>query len=228
MMAFRLNSVCAVIVGILTFGQQPAFAASSLMGTLAEVFRFPAVMPLPAFENLKPAILPGSPIFGMPARSEPDVEIIDAGRIRTCNIPDPAAPIRRSTEGFLQRFIGAENIDELHSLFGLSEQDALRIATYEVRLRNAASFTAPFDDVEKNFASAMKDKSCAGTPPAVPRMVVRTVVADVEVEFRGSQPLSGAIADKLHAAGAQNLSYSGDRTSLRFSLAARLVALNVK
>ena len=90
------------------------------------------------------------------------------------------------------------------------------------------SFIAPSDAVEKNFASAMKDKSCVGTQPAVPRMVVRTIVADLEVEFRGRQPLSPGIADKLHAAGAQNLSYSGDRTSLRFSLAARLVALNVK
>jgi hypothetical protein len=227
-MAFRLNLVCAALVGILAFSQQPASAASSLMGTITEIFRFPAVMPLPVFENLKPAILPGSPIFGMPARSEPDVEVVDASRIRTCNIPDPAAPIRRSTEGFLKRFIGAENIEELHLLFGLSQQDAQSIDTYEVRLRNAASLTAPFDDVEKNFASAMKGKSCAGTPPAVPRMVVRTVVADVEVEFRGPQPLSAGIADKLHAAGAQNLSYSGDRTRLRFSLAGRLVALNVK
>jgi hypothetical protein len=227
-MAFRLNSVCAALVGILAFSQQPAFAASSLMGTIAEVFRFPAVMPLPVFESLKPAILPGSPIFGMPARSEPGVEMVDAGRIRTCNVPDPAAPIRRSTEGFLQRFIGAENIEELHLLFGLSEQDAQSIDTYEVRLRSAVSLTAPFDDVEKNFASAMKDKSCVGTQSAQPRMVVRAIVADLEVEFRGRQPLSVSIADKLHVAGAQNLTYSGDRTSLRFSLPGRLVSLNVK
>jgi hypothetical protein len=148
--------------------------------------------------------------------------------IRTCNIPDPVAPIRRSTEGFLQRFVGAENIDELRLLFGLSEQDARSIDTYEVRLRNAFSLTAPFDDVEKNFASAMKDKSCAGTQPAQPRMVVRTIVADLDVEFRGRQPISAGIADKLRAAGAQNLSYSGDGTSLRFSLPGRLIALNVK
>jgi hypothetical protein len=227
-MAFRLNSVCAALVGILAFSQQPAFAASSLMGTIAEVFRFPAVMPLPVFESLKPAIWPGSPIFGMPVRSEPGVEMVDAGRIRTCNVPDPAAPIRRSTEGFLQRFIGAENIEELHLLFGLSEQDAHSIDTYEVRLRSAVSLMAPFDDVEKNFASAMKDKSCVGTPPAVPRMVVRAIIADLDVEFRGQQPLPAGIADKLHAAGAQNLSYAGDRTSLRFSLPGRLVSLNVK
>jgi hypothetical protein len=225
-MAFRLNSACAALVGILAFSQQPAFAAASLMGTIAEVFRFPAVMPLPVFENLKPAILPGSPIFGLPDRSGGDV--VDAGHMRTCNIPDPAAPIRRSTEGFLQRFVGAENIDELRLLFGLSEQDARSIDTYEVRLRNAVSLTAPFDDVEKNFASAMKDKSCTGTQPAQPRMVVRTIVADLDVEFRGRQPISAGIADKLRAAGAQNLSYSGDGTSLRFSLPGRLIALNVK
>lgn len=224
----RLNSACAALVGILALSQQPASSASSLAGTIAEVFKFPAVMPLPAFDSLKPAILPGSPIFGMPARNETDVETVDAGRIRTCNIPDPAAPIRRSTEGFLQRFVGAENIDELHLLFGLSEQDALSIDTYEVRLRNAVSLTAPSNDVEKNFASAMKDKSCTGTQPALPRMVVRTVVADLEVEFRDRQPLSAGIEDKLRAAGAQYLSYSGDRTSLRFSLPGRLVALNVK
>jgi hypothetical protein len=225
-MAFRLNSACAALVGILAFSQQPASAASSLMGTIAEVYRYPAVMPLPVFETIKPAILPGSPIFGLPDRS--GAEVIDAGRIRTCNISDPVAPIRRSTEGFLQRFIGAENIDELHLLFGLSEQDAQSIDTYEVRLRNAVSFTAPSDDVEKNFASAMKDKSCVGTQSAVPRMVVRTIVADLDVEFRGRQPLSAGIADKLRAAGAQNLSHAGDRTSLRFSLPGRLVSLNVK
>ena len=147
----RLISACAALVGILALGHQPASAASSLAGTIAEVFRFPAVMPLPAFDSLKPAILPGSPIFGMPARNESDVEAVDAGRIRTCNIPDPAAPIRRSTEGFLQRFVGAENIDELHLLFGLSEHDASNIDTYEVRLRKAVSLTAPIDDVEKEF-----------------------------------------------------------------------------
>lgn len=227
-MAFRLNLVCAALVGILAFNQSPAFAASSLMGTIAEVFRFPAVMPLPVFENLKPAILPGSPIFGLPGRSGPGVEVVDAGRIRTCTIPDPAPPVRRSTEGFLKRFVGAENIDELRSLFALSEQDAQSIDTYEVRLRSAVSFTAPSDDIEKNFATAMKDKSCIGTQPAVPRMVVRTIVADLDVEFRGRQPLSASIADKLRAAGAQNLSYSGDRASLRFSLPGRLVSLNVK
>jgi hypothetical protein len=227
-MAFRLNPVCAALVGILAFSQQPAFAASSLIGTIAEIFRFPAVMPLPIFENLKPAILPGSPIFGMPGRSEPGTEVVNAGRIRTCAIPDPAPPFRRATEGFLKRFVAAENIDEVRLLFGLGEQDALRIDTYEVRLRNAVSFTAPSDDVEKNFASAIKDKSCVGTQQAVPRMVVRTVVADLDVEFRGRQPLSAGIADKLRAAGAQNLSYSGDRTSVRFLLPGRLVALNVK
>ncbi len=225
-MAFR--PVCAALVGILAFVQQPAFAASSLMGTIAEVFRYPAVMPLPVFENLKPAILPGTPIFGMPGRSEPGTEVVDAGRIRTCTIPDPAPPFRRSTEGFLKRFVAAENGDELRLLFGLGEQDALSIDTYEVRLKNAVSFTAPSDDVEKSFASAMKDKSCIGTQPGVPRMVVRAIVADLEVEFRGRQPLSAGIADKLRAAGAQNLSYSGDRTSLRLSLPGRLVALNVK
>lgn len=227
-MVFRLNPVCAALVGILAFSEPPAFAASSLMGTIAEVFRFPAVMPLPLFENLKPAILPGSPIFGLPGRGGPGVDVVDAGRIRTCTIPDPAPPFRRSTEGFLKRFVGAENIDELRSLFGLNEQDAQSIDTYEVRLRSAVSFTAPSDDVEKNFASAMKDKSCIGTQPAVPRMVVRAIVADLDVEFRGRQPLSASIADKLRAAGAQNLSYSGDRASLRFSLPGRLVALNVK
>jgi hypothetical protein len=227
-MAFRLNSVCAALAGILAFSLQPAFAASSLMGTITEVFRYPAVTPLPIFESLKPAILPGSPIFGMPARSEPDVAIVDGGRIRTCTIPDPAAPVRRSTEGFLKGFIGSENIDELRLLFGLSEQDALSIDSYEVRLTNAVSLTAPFNDVEENFAAAMKDKSCPGTPPAVPRMVVRAIVADLDVEFRGRQPLSADVADKLRAAGAQNLSFSGDRTSLRFSLAGRLIALNVK
>ena len=225
-MAFR--PVCATLVGILAFSQQPAFAASSLMGTIAEVFRYPAVMPLPVFESLKPAILPGSPIFGMPGRSEPGTEVVDAGHIRTCTIPDPAPAFRRSTEGFLQRFVGTENIDELRLLFGLSEQDARSIDTYEVRLGNAVSFTAPSDTVEKNFASGMKDKACVGTPPAVPRMVVRTIVADLDVEFRGRQPLPAGIAEKLRAAGAQNLSYSGDRTSLRFSLPGRLVALNVK
>ena len=225
-MAFRLNSACAALVGILAFSQQPASAASSLMGTIAEVFRYPAVMPLPIFETIKPAILPGSPIFGLPDRS--GAELVDAGRIRTCNISDPASPFRLPTAGFLKRFVGAENIDELRLLFGLSEQDALSIDTYEVRLRNAISFMAPSDDVEKNFASAMKDKSCAGTPPAVPRMVVRAIVADLEVEFRGRQPLPASIADKLRAAGAQNLSYSGDGTSLRFSLPGRLIALNVK
>jgi hypothetical protein len=227
-MAFRLNSACAALVGILAFSQQPAFAASSLMGTIAEVFRYPAVMPLPVFENLKPAILPGSPIFGLPDRSEPGAAVVDAGRIRTCNISGPASPFRLPTAGFLKRFVGAENIDELRLLFGLGEQDALSIDTYEVRLKSAVSFTAPSDDVEKNFASAMKDKSCIGTQSVVPRMVVRTIVADLEVEFRGRQPLSAGIADKLRAAGAQNLSYSGDRTSLKFSLPGRLVALNVK
>jgi len=225
-MAFRLNPVSAALVGILAFGQQPAFAASSLMGTIAEVFRFPAVTPLPIFESLKPAILPGSPIFGLSDRS--GAEVIDAGGIRTCTIPDPAPPFRRSTEGFSKRFVGAENIGELQLLFGLSEQDARSIDTYEVLLRNAVSLTAPADDVERNFASAMKDKSCAGTPPALPRMVVRAIVADLEVEFRGPQPLPAGIADKLRVAGAQNLSYSGDRTGLRFSLPGRLVALNVK
>jgi hypothetical protein len=227
-MAFRLNSVCTALAGILAFSQQPAFAASSLMGTIAEVFRYPAVMPLPAFENLKPAILPGAPIFGVPSRSGPGIEVVEAGRIRTCAIPDPAPPVRRSTEGFLQRFVGAENLDELRLLFGLNEQDAQSIDTYEVRLRSAVSFTAPSDDVEKNFASAMKDKSCVGAQSAVPRMVVRTIVADLEVEFRGRQPLPAGIADKLRAAGAQNFSYSGDRAGLRFSLPGRLVALNVK
>jgi hypothetical protein len=225
-MAFR--PVCAALVGILTCSQQPAFAASSLMGTIADVFRFPAVTPLPIFESLKPAILPGSPIFGMSGRSEPGAEVVDAGRIRTCAIPDPAPPFRRSTEGFLKRFVGAENIDELRSLFGLNEQDARSIDTYEVQLRNAVSLTSPSDDVEKNFAAAMKDKTCVGTPPAVPRMVVRATIADFGVEFRGRQPLPAGIADKLRAVGAQNLSYSGDRTSLRFSLPGRLVALNVR
>jgi hypothetical protein len=223
-MAFR--PVCAALVGILAFGQLPAFAASSLLGTIADVFRYPAVMPLPIFENLKPAILPGSPIIGLSDRSS--AEVIDAGRIRTCTVADPAPPFKRSTEGFLQRFVAAENSDELRLLFGLSEQDARSIDTYEVRLSNAVSFTAPSDAVEKNFASGMKDKSCIGTQPAVPRMVVRTIVADIEVEFRGRQPLPAGIADKLRAAGAQNLSYSGDRTSLRFALPGRLVALNVK
>jgi hypothetical protein len=225
-MAFRLKSACAVLVGILAFSQQPVFAASSLMGTIVEVFRYPAVAPLPIFESLKPAILPGSPIFGLPDRS--GAEVIDAGRIRTCDIPDPVPPFRRATEGFSKRFVVAENSDELRLLFGLSEQDVRSIDTYEVLLRNAVSFTAPFDAVEKNFASGMKDKSCAGTPSAVPRMVVRTIVADIEVEFRGRQPLPASIADKLRAAGAQDLSYSGDRTSLRFSLPGRLVALNVR
>jgi hypothetical protein len=225
-MAFRLNSMCAVLVGILALSQEPASAASSLMGTIADVFRFPAVMPLPIFENLQPAILPGSPIVGVPDRS--GAEMIDAGRIRTCTIPDPAPPLRRATEGFLQRFVAAENIDELRSLFGLSEQDARSIDSYEVLLRNAVSLTAPSDAVEKNFAAAMQDKSCAGTPPAGPRMVVRAIVADLEVEFRGRQPLPAGIADRLRAAGAQKLSYSGDRTSLKFSLAGRLVSLNVK
>ena len=128
----------------------------------------------------------------------------------------------------MQRFVGAENIDELRLLFGLSDQDARSIDTYEVRLGNAVSFTAPSDTVEKSFASAMKDKSCIGAQPAVPRMVVRTIVADLDVEFRGRQPLSASIAEKLRAAGAQNLSYAEDRTSLRFSLPGRLVALNVK
>jgi hypothetical protein len=223
-MAFR--PVCAALVGILAFGQLPAFAASSLLGTIADVFRYPAVMPLPIFENLKPAILPGSPIIGLSDRSS--AEVIDAGRIRTCTVADPAPPFKRSTEGFLQRFVAAENSDELRLLFGLSEQDARSIDTYEVLLRNAVSFTAPSDAVEKNFASGMKDKSCAGTQPAVPRMVVRTIVADIEVEFRGRQPLPAGIADKLRAAGAQSLSYAGDRTSLKFSLPGRLVALNVK
>jgi hypothetical protein len=225
-MAFRLNPVCAALVGFLAFSQQPASAASSLMGTIAEVFRIPAVMPLPIFENLKPAILPGSPIVGVPDRG--GAEVIDAGRIRTCDIPDPAPPLRRATEGFLQRFVAADNIDELRSLFGLGEQDARSIDSYEVLLRNAFSLTAPSDAVEKNFASAMKDKSCAGTPPAVPRMVVRAVVADLDVELRVRQPFAAGIADRLRAAGAQNLSYSGDRTSLKFSLAGRLVSLNVR
>ena len=225
-MAFRLNSACAALVGILAFSQQPASAASSLMGTIAEVYRYPAVMPLPVFETIKPAILPGSPIFGLPDRS--GAELVDAGRIRTCNISDPASPFRLPTAGFLKRFVGAENIDELRLLFSLSEQDAQSIDTYEVRLRGAVSFTAPSGDVEKNFASAMKDKSCVGAQSAVPRMVVRAIVADLEVEFRGRQPLPAGIADKLRAAGAQNLSYSSDRTSLRFSLPGRLVALNVK
>jgi hypothetical protein len=225
-MAFRLNSACAALVGILAFSQQPASAASSLMGTIAEVFRYPAVMPLPIFETIKPAILPGSPIFGLPDRS--GAELVDAGRIQTCNISDPVPPFRLPTAGFLKRFVGAENIDELRLLFSLSEQDAQSIDTYEVRLRGAVSFTAPSDDVEKNFASAMKDKSCVGTQSVVPRMVVRAIVADLEVEFRGRQPLPAGIADKLRAAGAQNLSYSSDRTSLRFSLPGRLVALNVK
>ncbi|MGA8499305.1 MAG: hypothetical protein WB764_27750, partial [Xanthobacteraceae bacterium] len=194
-MAFR--PACAALVGILAFSQQPASAESSLMGTIAEVFRYPAVMPLPVFEGLKPAILPGSPIFGMPGRSEPGAEVVDAGRIRTCTISDPAPAFRRSTEGFLQRFVGTENIDELRLLFGLSDQDARSIDTYEVRLGNAVSFTAPSDTVEKSFASAMKDKSCIGAQPAVPRMVVRTIVADLDVEFRGRQPLSASIAEKL-------------------------------
>jgi hypothetical protein len=227
-MAFWLNSVCAALVGILALLQQPALAASSLMGTIAEVFRFPAVMPPPVFESLKPAILPGSPIFGLPDRTGLGAEVIDAGGIRTCKIPDPATPFRRATEGFLQRFSGAENIDELRALFGLSEQDARSIDTYEVRLGNAVSFTAPANDVEKNFASAMKDRSCIGAQSALPRMVVRTIVADLDVEFRGRQPLPASLADKLRAAGAQNLSYSGDRTSVRFSLQGRLVSLNVK
>jgi hypothetical protein len=227
-MAFRLNSVCAALVGILAFAQLPAFAASSLLGTIADVFRYPAVKPLPVFESLKPAILPGSPIFGMPGRSEAGAEVVDAGRIRTCTIADPAPPFRRSTEGFLQRFVAAENSDELRLLFGLSEEDARSIDTYEVRLWNAVSFTAPSDAVEKNFASGMKDKSCIGTGPAAPRMVVRAIVADLDVEFRGRQTLSAGIADKLRAAGAQNLSYAEDRTSLRFSLPGRLVSLNVK
>jgi len=225
-MAFRLNSACAALVGILAFSQQPASAASSLMGTIADVFRYPAVTPLPIFESIKPAILPGSPIFGVPDRS--GAYVVDAGRIRTCDIPDPAPPFRRGTEGFSQRFVAAENIDELRSLFGLSEQDARSIDIYAVLLRNAVSLTAPADAVENNFASAMKDKSCAGTPPAVPRMVVRAIVADLDVEFRGRQPLPAGIADRLRAAGAQNLSYSGDRTNLKFSLAGRLVSLNVK
>jgi len=116
----------------------------------------------------------------------------------------------------------------LRSLFGLSEQDARSIGSYDVRLMNAASLTAPSDADEKNFAAAMHDKSCAGTPPAVPRMVVRTIVADLEVEFRGRQPLAASIADRLRAAGAQKLSFSDDRTSLRFSLTGRLVSLNVR
>ena len=225
-MGFRLNSACAALVGMLVFGQQPSSAASSLMGTIAEVFRFPAVKPLPVFESIKPAILPGSPIFGLPDRS--GAAVVDAGGIRTSAIPDPAPPIRRATEGFSQGFVAAENIDELRSLFGLSEQDVSSIDSYDVLLRNAVSLTAPSDAVEKNFASAMQDKSCAGAPPAVPRMVVRTIVADLEVEFRGRQPLAAGIADRLRAAGAQKLSYSGDRTSLKFSLPGRLVSLNVR
>ena len=227
-MAFRLNSVCAALVGILAFSQQPAVAASSLIGTIAEVFGFPAVTPLPIFENLKPAILPGSPIFGLPDPSASRVEAVDAGRIRTCNIPDPVPPFRLPTAGFAKRFVGADNIDELRLLFGLSEQDAQSIDSYEVRLRSAVSLTASSDGVEKNFASAMKDKSCIGAQPASPRMVVRAIVADLDVEFRGRHPLSASLAEKLRTAGAQNPSYSGDRTSLRFSLPGRLVSLNVK
>jgi hypothetical protein len=147
------------------FGVQSAVGLCRVVahGHHCGCFQISGVMPPPAFATVKPAILPGSPIFGVPDRSGADV--VDAGRIRTCDIPDPAPPFRRATEGFSQRFVAAENIDELRSLFGLSEQDARSIDSYDVLLRNAVSLTAPADAVEKNFASAMQDKSCAGAPP---------------------------------------------------------------
>jgi len=115
-MAFRLNSVCAALVGILAFSHQPAFAASSLMGHHSGSFSdFRPCCRWPVFESLKPAILPGSPIFGMPVRSEPGVEMVDAGRIRTMQRPRPSGTDQTGPPRvFCQRFIGAENIEELH------------------------------------------------------------------------------------------------------------------
>lgn len=227
-MAFKLSPVCASFVGILALLAQPALAASSLIATIAEVFTFPAVVPLPVFETLKPKIVPGSPVLGLSERSEFGVAVIDASRIRTCKISDPILPLKLSTQGFAKRFVGVDNAGELRLLFGFTEPESQDIGIYEVLLKNAVSFTLPYSDVERNFAAGLEDRSCVGAQSAPPRMVVRAIVADLEIEFRGRQSLSPGIADKLRADGAQNLSYADDRTGLKVVLAGRLVALNLK
>jgi hypothetical protein len=227
-MAFNLKPLGATVVGILVLLQQPALAASSLLATIAEVFTFPAVVPLPIFDSIKPKIVPGSPVVGLSDRSEFGVAVIDAGRIRTCKISDPILPLKKSTQGFAKRFVGVDNTGELRLLFGFTEPEVKGLDTYEVVLKNAVSFTAPYNDVERNFASGLEDRSCAGAQTAPPRMVVRAIVADLELEFRGRQPLLPGMADKLRADGAQDLAYADDRTGLKAVLAGRLVALNLK
>jgi hypothetical protein len=227
-MAFKLTPLCATLVGILVSLQQPALAASSLIGTIAEVFTFPAVVPLPRFEDIKPRILPGSPVFGLSNRSEFGVDIIDASRIRTCKMFDPILPLKQSTPGFSKRFLGTDNTAELRLLFGFTAQESQSIDSYEVLLKDGISSTAPYNDVERNFIAALEDRSCAGAQTAPPRMVVRAIVADLDIKFRGRQSLAPGIADKLRAAGAQDLSYADDRSGLKAVLAGRLVALNLK
>jgi hypothetical protein len=222
----RIGLARIVLAAVFALAQHHAFAASSLLGTIADVLRFPAAVPFPVFDSIKPNVLPGAPVLGLTERNYSGVAAVDVSRIRVCAISDAIPPLRLATAGFLQRFSAAENADELRLLFGLTDRDIQDIDSYEVRLTGGVSFTSPFDEVEKNFAAARKDASCPQS--ARPRMIVRSIVADLAVEFRGRQPLPAGIADRARADGAQDISLSDDNIRLKFLLRGRLVALNLR
>jgi hypothetical protein len=217
-----------VLGAVFALAQHHAFAASSLLGTIADVLRFPAAVPLPVFDGIKPKPLPGAPVLGLTERNYSGVAVVDVSRMRVCAIPDATPPLRLPIAGFLQRFSAAENADELRLLFGLTDLDIQNIDSYEVLLTGGVSFTSSFNEVEKNFAAARKDASCPQGQSAPPRMIVRSVVADLTVEFRGRQPFPPSIADRARADGGQDVSLSDDNVRLKVLLGGRLVALNLR
>ena len=138
-----------VLGAVFALAQHHAFAASSLLGTIADVLRFPAAVPLPVFDGIKPKPLPGAPVLGLTERNYSGVAVVDVSRMRVCAIADAIPPLRLPIAGFLQRFSAAESADELRLLFGLTDPDIQNIDSYEVLLTGGVSFAVRSTKLKK-------------------------------------------------------------------------------
>lgn len=189
-----------VILCIFILQSPSAWAQNTLVATIWGQYRVPPILPFAAFEqDLNAVPLPGSTIRGISTRTLDGVSTYDLSDATICSSPNFNYPKFRGTQGFRRSFPAENplNKTELRLLFAFDDDALPLIQSYEVTV-SARFLTIPYDQVLSVSTQTKSAGRCSGSNAPALKTVVKPIVADIQIIFQLTRPLSEETMRRLN------------------------------
>ena len=206
-----------------------AWAQNTLAAAIWNQYRVSPTIPFVAFEQDSPtAPFPGSTITDISARTLDGISTYDLSTATVCTVQNYDYPKLRGTQGFRQTFTagGAPSRTELRLLFAFDDDTLATIRSYQATISQAQFLTIPYDRVLAVQAQTRGLPGCSGPKPSAFKTVIKPIVANIEIVFQLTRPLSAEAVRALRRTLAPDLQETKS-LEVRFSINHKLIALGI-